>query len=248
MAEKELATVATTPETLLEKALASGLAPEAMERFYELYQKMTADRQRQHYTKAMADFKAKCPAISRKTQNAYFKRKIVDRNGVSRDVPTTYASLEDIGETIRKPLEECGLSYRFDGLKVEGDMVTLNCVVSHVGGHSERSPVSLPYKSNAGCSDQQKMGAAMTYAQRYSLIQALGLTTCEEDVDGNDGTATGEPITEEQAANIRAAVEGIGGDTAKFLKWLGVSKFTEIPAARYSEALKAIEDKRKGKK
>ena len=240
---KELATVPATPETMLQSAIDAKMDPASMEKFYDLFDRMKKDQAKAAHAEAMARFKALCPPIPRRTPNPQFKQ--VDRDGVSR--PRMFASLEDIGSVIQKPLSECGLSFRFGEAKVTDGYLSMPCIIAHAAGHSESSSIPMPVESKAGCSDQQKFGIAQTYAMRYSLVAALGLTTTDVDEDGNDPGA-GEVVTAEQAANLDAAVAGVGGDPAKFLKMLGVEKYADIPLSRYGQALAAIEKKRKGAK
>jgi hypothetical protein len=215
-----------------------------MEKFYALFERMKAAQAKQQFSEAMSAFKAACPPVQRRTLNPQFKT--VDRAGVSKT--RTFASLEDIAATVRDPLGEHGLSYRWTDSKVDAGMLTLNCEVRHVGGHSESSSVTLPIDSKAGCSEQQKFGIVMTYAQRYSLIQALGLTSCDEDEDGNEPADTGETVTADMAANLEAAVLSVNGDAKKFLQLLKAERFIDIPLSKYGYALAKIEEKRKGGK
>lgn len=240
-APSELATVPATPESILQQAIAAKMDPTSMEKLYDLFRQMKADAARAAFSQAMSRFKSTCPAIPRRTPNPQFKA--VDRNGVSR--VRMFASLEDIGHTVRAPLAECGLSYRWGDAKIDAGVLTVPCIISHEGGHSESSSVPIVTESKAGCSDQQKFGIAQTYAMRYSLIAALGLTTCDEDDDGNMPADAGETITEEQAANLELAVQGVGGDVKRFLKMLGVEKFTLIPLSKYGPALAAVDKKRR---
>ena len=217
---------------------------ETMQKLMELYERMNAVSARKQFTEAMSGFRAECPPIPRRTENTQFS---VTRNGVKSN--RKYASLEDIEATIREPLGKHGLSFRWGDMTVTGTTMTLACIVSHVGGHSESSSVAMPVESRAGCSEQQKYGAAMTYAQRFSLIQALGLTSCDEDTDGNENP---EKITESQAANLQAALDSLSGDAKKrattlagFLKFMDVERLSDIRLSRYGEAVAAIEKKRK---
>ena len=225
---------------LMDKAVEAKMDPAGLEKLFGLYERMQSMNARQAFTEAMAKFKVICPAIPRGTINNQFK--VVNRDGVT--VPRRYAALDDIEKTIRNPLGECGLSYRWTGCKVEGEQLSMECVVSHIGGHSESSPVTLPVKSGAGCSEAQRYGSAMTYAQRFSLIQALGLTTCDEDTDGADDVAPVETITESQAVDLEAGIKEVGGNMAAFLKKFGVSSIRELPKSQLAAAGRMIEEKR----
>jgi len=229
-----LATKTPHPMEIISAAVASGMPPEALGKLVELAERMDANNARKAFSEAMARFGSICPPVQRKTENSQFQ---ITRDG--RKVNRMYASLDDIAATIRKPLAECGLSYRWSNAVVEGGKLTLTCIVSHELGHSEPSSITLPTESRAGCSEAQKIGSVNTYAQRYSLVNALGLTSCDEDNDGND-EPVGECITEDQAIEIADLLDHSGADRGKFLEWAGVASIAEIPASKYDVVLTAL--------
>lgn len=196
---------------------------------------MEAHEARRAFSEAMAAFKAQCPPVERRSENSQFK---VTRNGIPQN--RTYADLEDIAATVTPHLGANGLSFRWTGLEVKGDLMTLACVVTHVSGHSESSSATGTMKSSAGCSELQKTGAAMAYLQRFSLIMALGLTTCDPDPDGNADNA-GPRVTPEQVDELEALVDRCpAGTRARFLKWtaeeFGAQTMDSIPEARFEDA------------
>lgn len=217
---------------ILDRAVQTGMSPESLEKIVALYERMADRLAAQKFTEAMGKFKAICPPIPRRTENNQFQ---VTRDGVRQ--ARRYASLEDIERTIRKPLADAGLSFRWGSATIANGMLSIACIVSH-GSHSEESVASIPIESKAGASDQQKYGTAMTYAQRYSLIAALGLTTCDEDTDGNAGPEN--YINTEQQTTIREMLKTTGADEGRFLKWLGVDAVGVIPVSRFAEAVAAL--------
>jgi hypothetical protein len=235
----QLATTQPTPMSIIAAAVQSGMPVETLSKLMELSQRMDADNARKAFANAKARFGAMCPPVQRRTENAQFK---VTRDG--RQVNRMYASLDDIAATIRKPLAECGLSYRWSDAVVEPGKLTLSCVVSHELGHSESSSATLPTESKAGCSEAQKVGAILTYAQRYSLINALGLTSCDEDNDGND-EAPAERISESDLLALEVALDDAKADVSKFRQFMGVERLADIPASRVRAAFDAIAAKRK---
>lgn len=223
---------------LMELAIREGKI-DALERLVALDERMGARRAAQEFAEAMTKFKEICPPVPRRAENSQFS---VTRNGTKQ--ARRYATLEDIEKTVRGPLAQCGLSFRWGNAKVEGGTMTLPCIVSHVGGHSVEAAVTLPLESRAGCSEAQKYGAVLTYAQRFSLVQALGLTTCDEDDDGN---AAGDPagyITEQQVEVLEALLgQRPDGARARFLQYLGVSTLEEIPSDRFDYLKRELERK-----
>jgi hypothetical protein len=224
---------------ILAAAVQSGQSAETLTQLVALSERMAATEAERAFTLAMAAFRAACPPVQRRTENAQFK---VTRDG--RQVNRMYASLDDIAATIRRPLGEHGFSYRWSDAIVEPGKLTLSCVVSHAGGHSKSSSITLPTESKAGCSEAQKVGAILTYAQRYSLINALGLTSCDEDNDGND-EAPAERISDADLLRLEALLGDVGADVGRFKTYMGVERLADIPAAKVGQAFAAAESKRK---
>ncbi len=239
-----LASVELSPLGIISQAVKSGMSPEALGQLVALSERMDATNARKAFADAMARFGAICPPVQRRTENRQFPA--VTRDG--RKTFRTYASLEDIAATIRKPLAECGLSYRWSDATVEGNKLTIACVVSHELGHSESSSMTLPLESSAPISAAQKVGAVTTYGQRYTLINALGLTSCDEDTDGNDDAATGETISEADLLALEVDLDSTGSDVAKFKKWLGVENLRDIPASKVRQAFEVLARKKAGGK
>lgn len=153
----------------------------------------------------------------------------------------TFAALDEIATTVNPILTECGLSYTWDS-KVEGGTITCVCTVRHVLGHHEAATIQLPTDSASAMSSQQKVGAALTFARRLSLTQALGLTTTDDDIDGRD--TSGGTITEEQVHALVALATQVKADMPRFLKYCGVESLDKLPANRYEAAVAVLEKKR----
>ncbi len=124
------------------------------------------------FTKAQAEF----PTIA--------KTKTADMGTYSY----TYADLGDIIEAVRPILVEHGLAFAQSAVTLDGK-VGIETRVYHTAGHVEVfGPLYLP----AG-NDARSAGSAVTYARRYSLTAALGITS-DEDADGA-GAETPPPDT-----------------------------------------------------
>ena len=232
-----------TPMSIIATAVSQGVPVETLRELFALQRDMQTHAARQSFAAAMAEFKATCPPVERRSNNGQFM--VVNRDGVK--VPRRYASLDDIERTIRGPLGACGLSYRWSEMKVADGMMSLTCVVSHRDGHSEASTVSVPAGSSAGCSEIQKSGAAQTYAMRYSIVQALGLTSCDDDTDGNDEPDNSPPLTEAQVADIEILLSETKSNRAAFLAWVEAATVADIPQSRFAGCVDALK-KKKGAK
>ena len=134
------------------------------------------------------------------------------------------------------------------GIAVSQELLTdergVACIVHlyHESGESLRfGPLSMPTSK----SDAHGCGSAATYARRYSLMAVAGVVGDEDD-DANSAVESGNaPITDKQAADIRALIEEVDANIPAFLKYIGAKDITAIPAAIYGKAISALEAKRK---
>ncbi len=223
-------------ERLVESALASGRSSDELAGVLQLCERMQDRQSEQAFNVARAKFQSECPPVKRRSQNKQF---MVTVNGQQR--PRRYAGLDDIAAAIRGPLAKNGLSYTWGDSEEKDGKLRMPCLLSHVAGHTRSVSVAFPVESKAGASAQQKCGAVMSYAQRYSLIAALGLTSCDDDVDGADASDPVDPITKEQAILLGELMETRGTDIVKFTKFFKISKVSELPESKYERAVALLQ-------
>lgn len=224
--------------TLVRLAIEQRVPVEMLERLVALQERVAERDARAAFFEALVTFRDQCPPIRKTRENSQFE---VSRNGVKRKA--MYAPLEEIDRVARPIAAKHGLVWTWD-TKVDDALMHISCRVIHVAGHSETTNVSMPYESKAGSSLQQKYGSTQTYGMRYSLIAALGITTVDEDDDGNGTAEEVEFVTEAQAADLEALADEVGVNKPKFLAWLGVESFAVIPAADLKRARTTLEAKR----
>lgn len=157
-----------------------------------------------------------------------------------------YLDLDKSMEQIRPLLAKHGLFARHYTGWAEGIGWYAGTVIEHASGE-DRESGPFPLVPTKG--DMQGHGAALTYARRYTLMEALALVADNDD----DGAAprrqrrgaqpTGK-ITAAQRNELMAAVREakIPTDRAsEIIKEVGgVEKSTDIPAEKFAEVLKAI--------
>jgi ERF superfamily len=89
-----------------------------------------------------------------------------------------YATLDSIITTVNPVLSECGLSFFQDQVHDKDGHVGVYTMLIHKAGEWIKfSPVYIKAES----AHPQKLGAALTYAKRYSLSMALGIATDDDD-------------------------------------------------------------------
>jgi uncharacterized protein YyaL (SSP411 family) len=112
-------------------------------------------------------------------------------------------------------------------------------------GHSEETTLSGPADASGSKNAIQAIGSTLTYLQRYSLVQALGLAAAEDD-DGNTAAANGA-ISLEQVEQLLALADEVEADKQAFCKYFRVESIAALPAKDFDRAIAALNKKRSPK-
>jgi hypothetical protein len=122
---------------------------------------------------ALLKFHAEVGKISKDAKNPFFK--------------SNYASLSNIQDGIREPLQSAGLVY--SQLPTDDNHLTTILIHASSGEFLESTYQMKPVKA-----DPQAKGSAISYARRYALAAILGL-----NVDDDDGNKASLPKNGKQA-------------------------------------------------
>lgn len=196
--EPEQQEVTLTPIMLINQALTNNVSIEQLAQLMDLQERWEKKEAKKTFMVALAAFQAEMPVL-KKNKTA----KITSKTGGSYSY--TYAELGYITSIITPLLSKHGLSYRWDFQEV-GDKLKVTCNVTHIDGHTECTSMEAGRDNSGSKNDIQQKGSTMTYLQRYTLIGALGLSTANEDIDGQ-GTQENE--------SLKAAKEAIEKATTK---------------------------------
>jgi hypothetical protein len=214
-----------TPMSLLQSAVASGNLDLA-EKLMSLQDRWEANQARKAFDEAVSSAKAAIPPITRNATGHNAKK---------------YADFAAIAKVVDPILGRFGLSYRFR--TTQGDRISVTCVLSHKAGHSEETTLSGPADTTGSKNAIQAIGSTLTYLQRYSLVQMLGLAAAADD-DGRAG-GSGEKITDQQAQEIaRLCNEVAEGFDTSFCNYFQIETIADLPAKDYQRALTAIGKKK----
>lgn len=164
-----------TPYALIESAVAGGASVETLEKLMALQERHEANEARKQFFVAMQMFQERKPELKRGSS--------VNFNTAKGTTSYNFCALSDIEKALKGPLGECGLSYRFENFS-EGAEIGIRCIVSHVSGHSEATSMKAPSDQSGNKNVIQAIGSTSTYLMRYTLIAAFGLTTADQDDDG----------------------------------------------------------------
>ena len=175
------------PLSMLASALQQGHDVDKLGKLMDLAERHEANEARKAFATALSKFQAACPPIVNN------KTATVTMSGGGA-YSYSYADLDGIMSTIRPTMKKCGLSVRFNtAISDDGKRIRSICYVQHRDGHVEQTEFVAPVDDQLKINDSQKMGSANSYASRYNLVNALGLTTGEDDDGAAGDTSRGAP-------------------------------------------------------
>ncbi|WP_373379867.1 ERF family protein [Cupriavidus nantongensis] len=174
-----------TPDTLLLIAVEKGADLEYLGKLMDLQERWQAGEARKGYVKAMAGFKAE-PITIRRSKEVGYKTREGDFVGY------THAELSDVTDAVGPAMAKHGLSFAWNILQGNG-LITVECVITHELGHSEKVVMSGPPDNSGKKNVIQQTASTITYLQRYTLLAVTGMSTKGMDDDGAGGSddATG---------------------------------------------------------
>jgi len=140
---------------------------------------------------------------------AQAKIETVRKNGENPHFHSKYATLDEIWENVRKPLNDAGLIVLCDVYTANGERLLTTRVIHADTGEE----VSCTFPIMAANNSPQAIGSAMTYARRYTLTALLEIVTGDgADDDGeaaeNNHNTPSNGTTRNPSA--RAAADALG--------------------------------------
>ena len=205
---------------------------EKMERLLKMHTEIQAKNAEREFNVAMV-------AAQRATRQ-------VTADAENKQTRSRYATYSALDRVLRPLYTDHGFSVSF-GTEAAGEAsITVIAYVSHQGGHTRMYHATMPAdgkgaKGGDVMTKTHATGAAMSYGMRYLLKMIFNVAIGEEDVDGNST----DTVDDGQASDLEALAEEVGADKRKFLDYMGVSSFAEIPVSKHKSAIAALEKKRK---
>ncbi len=236
---RQLAPQTSGAEGLIAMAINKDLSIEKLERLFAMKEREEEKTAYAAFVVAISSFQAECPVV-KKTGT------VTDKQG---NRLYTYPKFDSIMTTIQPHLKKNSLSVRFNS-EISDGTVTIRCMVSHAGGHTDESFFCCPVEATmtGGANAAQRTASANSFAKRYAIMNALNIAGSDCDDDGQSLGAEPAFITEEQAAKLRDEVAAIDGEEKFFCNWLcKVDSFDEIPENLFDKAQKAVSEQKKAR-
>lgn len=212
--------------------------PDKVERLLAQARLSKQDDAKAAYIKALVKMKPLLPVIDRKGRiNIHEKGK--DKIDANLIQSTPYALWEDIDAAITPILNDHGFALTFRCGAGQESRITVTGVLSHEMGHSEETTMQLPLDTSGSKNNVQAVGSSTSYGKRYTASLLLNIRTKGEDDDGEAGGATGL-VSDAQAEQILELLTRDKADVQLFCKSMKIENITQLPVARYREAIERI--------
>lgn len=180
------ATASTTPDVLLQIAVEKGVDIDQLEKLMSLQERWNEQEAKKRFNEAVNQFQANKPDL--------IKGKKVDFKTQTGRVSYNYNPLPKIQKAVDPVLSNYGLSYKWEQ-STEGGKIRITCIISHVEGHCEKTWLESDLDTSGKKNTIQSLGSTVTYLKRYTLENALGLSSDEDD-DGETGGISQEEMIE----------------------------------------------------
>lgn len=185
------------------------------------------------FAKAFLAAQVAMGAATRAKANSHFKSK--------------YATLEDVIEEVKGPLNSNGLAFKqyIQGIRAVPEqvpgappptsqifVVTVVTHIEHTSGGGTMSVTEMPLKDP---SNPQAVGSSITYAKRYALQSLCGLPT--EDDDGNAASAPSKADKERETLKARFSSAKSREDLEALANDVNMSSLDSVAKERFMIAI-----------
>lgn len=177
--EKSALVVVSHIDKLIEMALDKNLDLDRLERLLALKREEDALRAKKEFFSALSKLQYSLPPIVKNRVASW------DHKTGSGKTTYNYADLDNIMVAIKPFLFENGLSIDWEQEEREDGNIYVNAVLFHSEGHEHRGkPLKAKKDVSGNKNDIQSQGSTLSYLKRYTLTAILGITSAEDDDDG----------------------------------------------------------------
>lgn len=200
-----------------------------------MLERREVQQRKDKFFEALARVQAKAPRIT--------KYGLMDRGAGKGQIP--FAKREDIDAVMRPIYQAEGFSVTWDAPRTESLIRVIGRFTAF--GHTEQREWSCSPDTSGGKQNPQAAGSTVSYGQRYISIMFWDVVTEGEDVNGAD-PKTVTAISQNQADDIRIALQDIKADVARFRKVFGVERIEDLKQSQLDEVWKQINQKKAASK
>lgn len=220
-----------SPASMIRDAITGKANLEQLEKLLSLQEKFEEREARKEYHKAMAEFKANPPKIT--------KDKKVSYQAGSSNVHYNHASLANVVDKISTELSKHGLSASWT--TKQNGQVFVTCRITHIKGHSEETTLSAPSDTTGSKNAIQSIGSTITYLERYTLLALTGLATEDMDDDGKSANPIiVEYISDKERSQIVDCLTVLKRTEKSFCTLMKIDSLEKLPKTNFQKAMNII--------
>lgn len=175
---------------------------------------------------------------------------VIRKNQRNKHTNSNYADLAAIEDQAMPIIHSHGffVSFQPAGYNDQGELL-IKWKIGHKAGHEESDTAGIPVdgagsQGKVNKTGTQAFGSTATYGRRYLLCMLFNIST-GDDRDGNRPPEDEAIISDEQAAQIRKAIEETDSDIVKLCNYYKIEAIVDLPASRFNEAMALIGRARK---
>lgn len=235
--DTELSPPVSDPLVFVDRASARGAPPEEIQKYIDLYERVTKLRAEAAFNRDMAACHADMP--------------VVVKDATNKHTGNPYARLEAIQGQCRSTWTRHGFSLAFaDGERIIPELRRTIVDVRHKDGHCVRYHIDLAddgvgAKGGANMNPLQGGVSSGTYAQRILTCRIFGITIADTDVDGQS-MADVLQLTPEQRGELADLIEQGRMDVARLLKWVKAESLDKITQKQFKLIVTTYRQKKGG--
>lgn len=175
-----------TPMQMLAIMTQRGVSMADLKDLVALAKDWEANEARKAFVEALAAFKAESLTIGK-------DKHVVYPNSKGGNTDYWHATIGNIISVVAPALSRHGLSHRWKTEQLDGGMIRVTCILTHIKGHSEETSLSSSRDDSGGKNNIQAVGSTVSYLQRYTLLALTGLATRDQEDDDGKGAGNKTP-------------------------------------------------------
>lgn len=154
-----------------------------------------------------------------------------------------YEELADIGAVVDPILSKHGLSYRHKSSQ-DGAKIKVTCILSHEDGYSEENSLEGEADKSGKKNPNQSIASTVTYLQRYTLKEGLGIAAGRDDDDAA-GAPADPAIEPDDVVYIETLIRDTESNLAIFLETVGAPTIAEMRISQFKRGAALLNEKKR---
>jgi hypothetical protein len=154
-----------------------------------------------------------------------------------------YEELADISVVVDPVLSKHGLTYRHKSVQ-DGVKIKVTCILSHEDGYSEENWLEGEADKSGKKNPNQAIASTVTYLQRYTLKEALGIGAGRDD-DAAGGEPVDPVIEVDDVIYVETLIRDTESNLAMFLETIGAPTIAEMRMSQFKRAIALLNEKKR---